>query len=327
MFSPSPRSDQPSIGLTTIHEKYAAFNQHIQTFLQALSNSKEARALNILYDPVVRTAGQVKIYHDASRHAVEKRTLKMFLDVHQELSRLRAVIERDMSQVDIQAPDMEFQEFVNLMTEWEAMNDVTYDFSDVRAKWPHREINHLSCVQARERFGGTVCILPVLIDYATKCSKLLTSLQQKFPPYDPNNLQRSGPFSLRNNQQIPEDFHPNSCNKNDVNSNGSQESPQKSPKKKIPTNSKKRLEKFMSCPDASLRLVNGKLCPTCKQPENPEKSGSGKKRGEEYNWQPARVWRGASKGAINHVAHRYCACKSHKETKAPDHSYHAPEIY
>ena len=322
MFS-SPRSEHPEIGMKSVQEKYSAFVQHIQTFLQALSNSKNARAFNILYDPVVRTITQVKIYHDACNHAVEKRTLKMFLDTHQEVCRLRSIIEREVSAVDFRAPNSSFQELVNLMTEWEMMSDINFDFSEVRAKYPHREINHLSCVQAREQFGGAVCILPVLIDYATKSSKILQDIREQ-------NLNHFGEMneigSQKNTPQVRE-----SQNEDDyIKTNYEIQKPavtlnegQKSPKKRVPTNSKKRLQNFITNPDSSMRLVNGKVCSMCKMPENPNKS----KKREDYSWEPTRVWRGASKGAINHVAHRYCACKGHKEAKGPDHLYHAPTIY
>ena len=321
--------------LSDIQEKYQGFVQHIQTFLQALSDAKDLRS-TVIYDPIVRTISQVKSFFEACDHAVKKRTLKMFLDLHQDLARLRTSVEKEASSLlelrkSDSCSDPEFLEFVHMMAEWEAITDQGYDFHQLRAKWPHREINHLSCVQARERYGGVVSLLPVMQDYASTCLKFFQNLQKKG-----TGLKLVSRFYEQciNNNQVPDlDLEASEIiqNRKSLNTSGKQnqkladdnQKAMTSPKKsnKLPTNSKKRVEKFLESSGNSLRLTNGKVCSFCKQPEKP------KLKKENYSWEPSRVWRGASKGAINHVAHRYCACKNHKETQGPDHAYHAPEIW
>ena len=190
--------------------------------------------------------------------------------------------------------------------------DPGYDFHQLRAKWPHREINHLSCVQARERYGGAVSLLPVMQDYASTCLKLLENFQKKglkltSKYYNqckegqtvPNlALKITTTGLLKHNEKSPNTPGKDQNSEANVDNEPNIESPKKSPKKKLPTNSKKRLEKFLESSGNTLRLTNGKICSLCRQPEKP------KVKKEDFSWEPARVWRGASKGSINHVAHR-----------------------
>ena len=56
--SKSQTSNNLTATLNDIYEKYQAFAQHMQTFLQALSDAKESRS-TVIYDPIVRTISQV----------------------------------------------------------------------------------------------------------------------------------------------------------------------------------------------------------------------------------------------------------------------------
>ncbi|XP_077162308.1 sperm acrosome-associated protein 9 isoform X3 [Paroedura picta] len=51
------------------------------------------------------------------------------------------------------------------------------DLSTVRAKYPHDVVNHLSCDEARNHYGGVVSLIPIVLD----CMKEWVAHSEKLP--------------------------------------------------------------------------------------------------------------------------------------------------
>uniref|UniRef100_A0A670ZGU4 Sperm acrosome associated 9 n=1 Tax=Pseudonaja textilis TaxID=8673 RepID=A0A670ZGU4_PSETE len=59
------------------------------------------------------------------------------------------------------------------------------DLSGLRAKYPHDVVNHLSCDEARNHYGGVVSLIPIVLD----CMKEWVAHTEKLPR---NMLQSNG---------------------------------------------------------------------------------------------------------------------------------------
>ncbi|PIK40495.1 hypothetical protein BSL78_22656 [Apostichopus japonicus] len=64
------------------------------------------------------------------------------------------------------------------MQRWKTLLNPSNDFSGLKAKYPHTEVNHLSCEEARIQFGGCVSLLPFIFDQITRIQSQLAKQNQ-----------------------------------------------------------------------------------------------------------------------------------------------------
>ena len=56
------------------------------------------------------------------------------------------------------------KKLVQCLKKWRTMMDPDFDFSELRAKYPHSVVERLSSVEARELYAGVVSFLPIALD-------------------------------------------------------------------------------------------------------------------------------------------------------------------
>lgn len=142
--------------LLSIEEKYKRFKQQQFIFITALERSKEQARDKT--EPV-STVAQVQMYmnHHCS-NSTDRRIFSLFLEI---ISDLGGVLKHLSSQ----------------NTSCEALDTCrdllgpNSNISQLRAHYPHNEINRLSCDEARNFYGGIVSVIPLALDLLTTYSR------------------------------------------------------------------------------------------------------------------------------------------------------------
>ncbi|XP_036892336.1 sperm acrosome-associated protein 9 isoform X1 [Sturnira hondurensis] len=139
--------------LRSTEQKYKLFQQQQFTFIAALARCRENA-----HDKTrpVSSIEQVQSYteHHCS-NATDRRILHMFLDLCAELSRLCQRFETLHSGTPVTN---------GLLDKCKTLVSQSNDLSGLRAKYPHDVVNHLSCDEARNHYGGVVSLIPLLLD-------------------------------------------------------------------------------------------------------------------------------------------------------------------
>ncbi|KAM6243586.1 sperm acrosome-associated protein 9 [Porphyrio hochstetteri] len=152
--------------LRNIKQTYKLFVQQQFTFIGALQRSRENA--HDLIRPVA-SIGQVQSYLDHHcNNSTDRRILSMFLNLCNDLSRLCHRLEAVHSGNSVTTAILERCKM--LLTHGN-------DLSAIRAKYPHDVVNHLSCDEAKNRYGGVVSLIPIVLDcmkeWVTHTEKLL----------------------------------------------------------------------------------------------------------------------------------------------------------
>ncbi|XP_044120541.1 sperm acrosome-associated protein 9 isoform X3 [Neovison vison] len=79
----------------------------------------------------------------------------MFLDICAELNKLCQHFEALHSGTPVTN---------NLLEKCKSLVSQSNDLSSLRAKYPHDVVNHLSCDEARNHYGGVVSLIPIVLD-------------------------------------------------------------------------------------------------------------------------------------------------------------------
>nr|XP_055207406.1 sperm acrosome-associated protein 9 isoform X2 [Gorilla gorilla gorilla] len=87
--------------------------------------------------------------------STDRRVLLMFLDICSELTKLCQHFEAVHSGTPVTN---------NLLEKCKTLVSQSNDFSSLRAKYPHDVVNHLSCDEARNHYGGVVSLIPLILD-------------------------------------------------------------------------------------------------------------------------------------------------------------------
>ncbi|XP_072841033.1 sperm acrosome-associated protein 9 [Pogona vitticeps] len=152
--------------LRTIEQNYKIFQQQQFTFIAALEHTRENA-----HDKIkpVSSIGQVQMYMDHyCNNSTDKRILLMFLNLCGDLSRLCQRLETLHSgNATTNA----------LLEKCKTLVSQSNDLSAIRAKYPHDVVNHLSCDEARNHYGGVVSLIPVVLD----CMKEWVAHSEKLP--------------------------------------------------------------------------------------------------------------------------------------------------
>ncbi|XP_042335987.1 sperm acrosome-associated protein 9 isoform X2 [Sceloporus undulatus] len=152
--------------LRNIEQTYKIFQQQQFTFIAALEHTRENA-----HDKIrpVSTIGQVQTYMDHyCNNSTDKRILLMFLNICSDLSRLCQRLETLHSgNATTNA----------LLDKCKTLVSHSNDLSAIRAKYPHDVVNHLSCDEARNHYGGVVSLIPIVLD----CMKEWVAHSEKLP--------------------------------------------------------------------------------------------------------------------------------------------------
>ncbi|XP_008047707.1 sperm acrosome-associated protein 9 isoform X1 [Carlito syrichta] len=139
--------------LRSIEQKYKLFQQQQFTFIAALEHCRENA-----HDKIrpISSIGQVQSYMEHYCHnSTDRRILLMFLDICSELNKLCQHFEVLHSGTPVTN---------NLLEKCKTLVSQSNDLSSLRAKYPHDVVNHLSCDEARNHYGGVVSLIPIIID-------------------------------------------------------------------------------------------------------------------------------------------------------------------
>ncbi|XP_032113589.1 sperm acrosome-associated protein 9 isoform X1 [Sapajus apella] len=139
--------------LRGIEQKYKLFQQQQFTFIAALEHCRENA-----HDKIrpISSIGQVQSYMEHHcNNSTDRRVLLMFLDICSELSKLCQHFEAVHSGTPVTN---------NLLEKCKTLVSQSNDLSSLRAKYPHDVVNHLSCDEARNHYGGVVSLIPIILD-------------------------------------------------------------------------------------------------------------------------------------------------------------------
>ncbi|KAJ8379715.1 hypothetical protein SKAU_G00004930 [Synaphobranchus kaupii] len=168
--------------LKCAEQKSKVFKQQQGIFITALQRSRD-QALDKT-KPVCSVA-QVQWYkEDHCSNTTDRRILSLFL----------ATMEDLMEVLDI----LEGLGFTgSLLENCRILLSPTTDISNLRAQFPHDEVNRLSCVEARSYYGGVVSLIPVAIDLLREVAR--TSI---IPQKDPEKTEV--PISRPPTETVPQ---------------------------------------------------------------------------------------------------------------------------
>ncbi|XP_025768621.1 sperm acrosome-associated protein 9 isoform X1 [Puma concolor] len=139
--------------LRGIEQKYKLFQQQQFTFIAALEHCRENA-----HDKIrpISSIAQVQSYMEHyCNNSTDRRILLMFLDICTELNRLCQNFEALHSGTPVTN---------NLLEKCKSLVSQSNDLSSLRVKYPHDVVNHLSCDEARNHYGGIVSLIPMVLD-------------------------------------------------------------------------------------------------------------------------------------------------------------------
>ncbi|XP_040180364.1 sperm acrosome-associated protein 9 isoform X2 [Rana temporaria] len=139
--------------LKALEQRTKLLQQQQKTFINALERTRESA-----HDRIrpVRTLAQVRNYLDNHcNNSTDQRILTLFLDVCADLAEF--CIQLEFMQRDTQSAKGIIEQTIALL-------NPTNDLSGLRVKYPHDVLNHLSCDEARNFYGGVVSIVPIILD-------------------------------------------------------------------------------------------------------------------------------------------------------------------
>ncbi|XP_064147337.1 sperm acrosome-associated protein 9 [Loxodonta africana] len=139
--------------LRNIEQTYKLFQQQQFTFIAALEHCRENA-----HDKIrpISSIGQVQSYMEHyCNNSTDRRILLMFLDICTELSKLCQRFEALHSGTPVTN---------TLLEKCKTLVSQSSDLSSLRAKYPHDVVNHLSCDEARNHYGGVVSLIPIVLD-------------------------------------------------------------------------------------------------------------------------------------------------------------------
>ncbi|XP_075041419.1 sperm acrosome-associated protein 9-like isoform X2 [Mixophyes fleayi] len=161
----------------TLEQRYKLLRQQQVIFITALARCRENA--NDKIGPV-RNLQQVRSYLDNHcYHSTDKRILSHFLDTCTELAKFC---------VQLEALQCETGSSRGLVEETITLLGPTNKLSALRAKYPHDVVNHLSCDEAKNFYGGVVSLLPIALDNIREALYRM----ERIPPPQCDILNRAG---------------------------------------------------------------------------------------------------------------------------------------
>ncbi|KAK0687944.1 SACA9 protein, partial [Pygoscelis papua] len=152
--------------LRNIEQNYKLFLQQQFTFVGALQRTRENA--HDMIRPVA-SIGQVQSYMDHHcNNSTDRRILNMFLNICDDLSKLCHQLETVHSGNNVTN---------GILERCKLLLSHSNDLSAIRAKYPHDVVNHLSCDEAKNHYGGVVSLIPIVLD----CMKEWVTHTEKLP--------------------------------------------------------------------------------------------------------------------------------------------------
>uniref|UniRef100_A0A8C5UHQ3 Sperm acrosome associated 9 n=2 Tax=Malurus TaxID=55806 RepID=A0A8C5UHQ3_9PASS len=143
--------------LRKIEQNYKIFQQQQFTFIRALDNTRQEA--HDLIRPVSSII-QVQCYKDHHCfNSTDKRILNMFISICNDLRNL-------LHQLEVLHPGDNVAQ--GLLNKCRVLLNDSNDLTNVRATYPHGVVNYLSLDEARNRYGGVVSLIPVVLDTMTE---------------------------------------------------------------------------------------------------------------------------------------------------------------
>ncbi|CAM2103565.1 unnamed protein product [Caretta caretta] len=117
----------------------------------------------------VASIGQVQAYMDHHcNNTTDRRILLMFLNICSDLNKLCQKLEALHPGTSVTN---------NILEKCKLLVSPSNDLSTIRAKYPHDVVNHLSCDEAKNHYGGVVSLIPIVLD----CMKSWVANSEKLP--------------------------------------------------------------------------------------------------------------------------------------------------
>ncbi|NXW62381.1 SACA9 protein, partial [Eurystomus gularis] len=139
--------------LRDIEQKYKLFQQQQFTFIGALQHTRENA--HDMIRPVA-SINQVQSYMDHHcDNSTDRRILNMFLHICNDLSKLCHSLETVCSGNNVTD---------GILERCKLLLSHSNNLSAIRAKYPHNAVNHLSCHEAKNHYGGVVSLIPIVLD-------------------------------------------------------------------------------------------------------------------------------------------------------------------
>ncbi|XP_069842275.1 sperm acrosome-associated protein 9 [Dendropsophus ebraccatus] len=165
--------------LKALEQQCKLLRQQQVTFITALERTREHAHDRI---KPVHNLAQVQNYLDNHCHnSTDKRVLTLFLDVCNNLG--------DFC-VKLDAMHCESRSAGGIIEETMTLLSPTNELSGLRAKYPHDVVNHLSCDEARNFYGGIVSLVPIVLDNIKEAVARMEKLQ---PQHAGGSSGRPGP--------------------------------------------------------------------------------------------------------------------------------------
>ncbi|XP_058709667.1 sperm acrosome-associated protein 9-like [Poecile atricapillus] len=139
--------------LRKIEQNYKLFQQQQFSFIRALEHTREEA--HDSFRPVSSII-QVQCYKDHHCYnATDRRILNMFISICNDLRNL-------CQKLGTVHPGDSVSN--GLVEKCKVLLNDSNDFTAIRATYPHGVVNYLSWEEARNRYGGVVSLIPIVID-------------------------------------------------------------------------------------------------------------------------------------------------------------------
>ncbi|NWX17358.1 SACA9 protein, partial [Aegotheles bennettii] len=159
--------------LRNMEQKYKLFLQQQFTFIGALQHTRE-NAHDTLRP--VASIDQVQSYLDHHcNNSTDRRILNMFINICNDLSML-------CHKLETVHPGNNTTN--SILERCKLLLSHSNDLSAIRAKYPHDTVNHLSCEEAKNLYGGVVSLIPIVLD----CIKEWIAHTEKLPSHGLYNV-------------------------------------------------------------------------------------------------------------------------------------------
>ena len=172
---------QLEASIADIDDRYYRFFHQQRSFAEALTNARSG-----LYVPeAVKSLNEVSQFLNSGKleRSNDVRIVENFLVMCDDLEGLRKDMKRYLIDCLEIKPDLKHlkqtKNLMHSMNKWRTMLDPEFDFSELRAKWPHYNVQKLSSVEAKLLYAGIVSFLPILIDTVKIAFKYLKLIDKK----------------------------------------------------------------------------------------------------------------------------------------------------
>lgn len=184
--------------LASLQRRFKSLSQQQFTFVSSLDR---CRRQNFESTKPISTVSQVQTYKDeVTDNATDKRIFAIFLSLVYDLDEFRRYLEK----LTGKCVDPKLQ---NIFRIWKKCLHPRQDVSNVRARFPNDQINHLSCDEAKNHFGGIVSLVPFAMDCASEAVERMESSESSYDIVPPNH----GDYDERSTPKFQTRIRPQSC--------------------------------------------------------------------------------------------------------------------